>query len=66
MVRVEYRVDARNEVSQRALERIGAMKEGTLRKHRRLPDGFIRDTCVFSVIDSEWKDVKARLNAMLL
>jgi len=60
-VRVQLKTDGRNEKSQRAIERVGAMREGTLRKHMILPDGFIRDTVYYSIIDSEWPAVKERL-----
>ena len=43
MIRVQLKTDARNERSQRAMERIGAVREGVLRRHRILPDGFVRD-----------------------
>ena len=64
-LRVQFKTDVRNERSQRALERIGAVKEGVLRKHMILPDGFIRDSVYYSILDSEWQQVKARLEAML-
>ncbi len=60
-VRVQLKTDGRNEQSQRAIERIGARREGVLRRNRRLWDGFIRDTVVFSILDSEWPGVKAKL-----
>jgi RimJ/RimL family protein N-acetyltransferase len=64
-VRVQFKTDARNQTSQRAIERIGAVKEGVLRKHVVLPDGFIRDSIFYSIIDSEWPTVKAGLEARL-
>lgn len=60
-LRVEFKVDARNLRSQRALERIGAIREGVLRKHMVVQRDFARDSVYFSVIDTEWKDVKRRL-----
>lgn len=60
-VRVEFKVDARNERSQRALERIGATREGVLRNHMIVQNGYVRDSVYFSVIDSEWLGVKKRL-----
>tara|TARA_R110002110_G_scaffold110071_4_gene274411 strand:+ start:38714 stop:39313 length:600 start_codon:yes stop_codon:yes gene_type:complete len=60
-LRVEFKVDARNLRSQRALERIGAMREGVLRKHMVVQGDFSRDSVYFSVIDSEWMDVRRRL-----
>ena len=61
-VRVQLKTDGRNLNSQRAIERIGAVREGVLRRHMALPDGFIRDTVYFSILDYEWPAVKARLN----
>jgi RimJ/RimL family protein N-acetyltransferase len=63
--RVQLKADARNAASLRAMERIGAVREGTLRRHRILPDGFVRDSVYFSVIREEWPRVEARLTAML-
>jgi len=60
-LRVEFKVDSRNLRSQRALERIGAIREGVLRKHMLVQGDFSRDSVYFSVIDSEWGDVKRRL-----
>jgi RimJ/RimL family protein N-acetyltransferase len=62
---VQLKADARNAASLRAMERIGAVREGTLRRHRILPDGFVRDSVYFSVIREEWPRVEARLTAML-
>jgi RimJ/RimL family protein N-acetyltransferase len=64
-VRVQLKTDGRNLKSQAAIERLGAKREGVLRKQLALPDGYIRDTVYFSVLDSEWPDVKARLLALL-
>jgi N-acetyltransferase len=64
-LRVQLKTDLRNERSQRAIERIGAVKEGVLRKHMILPDGVIRDSVYYSIIDSEWPRVKARLEEMI-
>ena len=60
-IRVQFKTDLRNERSQRALERIGAVKEGIARNHMLLEDGVIRHSVYFSIIDSEWPGVKARL-----
>lgn len=62
--RVELKTDSRNERSKRAIERIGATKEGKLRKHMQTHQG-PRDTVYFSILDDEWPDVKADLEAML-
>lgn len=64
-VRVQFKCDARNEVAQAALERIGATKEGVMRNERILADGFIRDAYVYSIIDQEWPEVKKQLNRLL-
>jgi RimJ/RimL family protein N-acetyltransferase len=64
-VRVQFKTDSRNERSQRALERIGAVKEGVLRRHLITPEGYIRDSVFYSIIDSEWPDIKQRLVEIL-
>jgi RimJ/RimL family protein N-acetyltransferase len=64
-IRVQIKTDLRNTRSQAAINRLGAVKEGILRQHRILPDGYIRDTVFFSVLDKEWPDVKARLEGFL-
>jgi N-acetyltransferase len=61
IIRVQFKADLRNERSQRAIERIGAVKEGMLRDHMILPDGFIRTTVVYSILAAEWPAVKQRL-----
>lgn len=63
-VRVEFKTDARNERSQRALQRIGATREGVLRQHMIVQNNFVRDSVFFSVIDSEWLEVKERLTEL--
>ncbi len=63
--RVALKTDGRNERSQRAIERLGAVREGTLRRHMRLPDGYIRDTVYYSILADEWPAVKARLTERL-
>jgi RimJ/RimL family protein N-acetyltransferase len=64
-IRVQLKTDSRNERSQRAIERIGAVREGTLRNHMILPDGYIRHSIYYSILDTEWLDVKGKLEAML-
>ena len=64
-IRVQFKADLRNERSQRALERIGAIKEGLLRNHMILPDGYIRDSVYYSILNSEWPGVKTRLEEKL-
>jgi len=63
-VRVEFKTDARNERSQRALERIGARREGELRNHMIVQSNYLRDSVYFSVIESEWLEVKERLQQL--
>ena len=59
--RVELKTDARNLRSQKAIERIGAKKEGVLRHHMVTQGGFIRDTVMYSIVKSEWPAVKEGL-----
>jgi RimJ/RimL family protein N-acetyltransferase len=63
-VRVQLKADTRNRRSCEAIERIGAVYEGTLRKHRILPDGYVRDSAVYSVVRDEWPAVKQRLEEL--
>ena len=60
-IRVQLKTDARNLQSQRAIEHLGAVREGLFRNHLILPDGTIRDSIYYSIIDSEWPGVKERL-----
>jgi len=64
-IRVWFKTDQRNKKSQRALERIGAVKEGVLRHHMILPDGYVRDSVVYSLLSEEWPQVKLKLEAKL-
>ena len=64
-IRVQFRTHHLNTTSQRALERLGAVREGVLRNHLIMPDGSYRHSAYFSIIDSEWPAVRARLEAML-
>jgi N-acetyltransferase len=64
-VRVQFTVDVRNERSQAAVAKLGAVKEGVLRRDTRTWTGHIRDTVVFSILDSEWPAVKLRLERRL-
>jgi RimJ/RimL family protein N-acetyltransferase len=61
MLRVQLRTDARNVNSQRAIERIGGVKEGVLRAHMVMPDGFVRDSEMYSITAGEWPGVKRKL-----
>ncbi len=60
-IRVQIKTDARNIRSRKAIERIGFTHEGILRKHRIMPDGFVRDSVYYSMIAEEWPDAKLRL-----
>ena len=64
-VRVTLKTDSRNEQSQRAIERLGAVREGVLRKHMVLWDGYVRDTVYYSILDTEWPQIKKRLEKLL-
>jgi N-acetyltransferase len=64
-VRVELKTDALNQRSRAAILRIGAKEEGTLRKHLVTHTGRIRDSVYFSILDTEWPEVKANLEARL-
>jgi len=63
--RVEFKTDALNEQSRRAILRLGAKQEGILRKHMTTATERVRDTVYFSIIDEEWPDVEQRLQEML-
>ncbi|WP_231597540.1 GNAT family N-acetyltransferase [Bacillus sp. SA1-12] len=65
VIRVQFSVSGQNERSKKALERIGATKEGTFRKHRIKADGTIHDNIFYSILDSEWESVKERLMDLL-
>lgn len=64
-VRVEIITDAINPQSMRAIEKLGARPEGVLRKHKITWTGRARDTAVFSIIDEDWPQVRAGLDARL-
>ena len=64
-VRVWFKTDSRNLRSQRAIEKLGAVKEGVLRNHMILPNGYIRDSVVYSILPQEWPDVKKLLEGRL-
>ena len=61
-IAVEYRTSFFNRQSRRAIERLGAKLDGILRSHQRHSDGSLRDTCVYSIIASEWPAVKTHLS----
>jgi RimJ/RimL family protein N-acetyltransferase len=61
--RVQFKVDTRNARSQAAMEKLGAVREGTLREHQIRSDGYVRSSVMYSVLKREWPDVKAKLEA---
>jgi N-acetyltransferase len=65
VIRVQLKTDSRNLRSQQAIERIGGVKEGVLRNHMILTDGTIRHSVFYSILDSEWLEVKRRLEALM-
>ena len=64
-IRVALKTDVKNLHSQAAIRKLGARYEGTLRNQRIRPDGTYRDTVIFSIIESEWAAVKAKLEQRL-
>ncbi len=62
---VEFRTHWHNQQSRTAIERLGAKQDGVLRNHRRMPDGSLRDTVVYSILDAEWPAVRSGLRARL-
>lgn len=64
-IAVEFRTHWHNQQSRAAIARLGAKQDGVLRNHRRQPDGSLRDTVVFSVLDTEWPAVRAGLSSRL-
>ena len=64
-IAVELRTHVLNTQSRRAIERIGARLDGVLRNHMRMPNGTLRDTAAYSIIQSEWPTVRAHLQWQL-
>lgn len=64
-IAVELRTHWHNQASRAAIARLGAKQDGVLRNHRIDPDGALRDTVVFSIIDSEWPTVRKSLQFKL-
>lgn len=60
-IRVQFKTDSRNVRSQRAIERIGAKHEGVLRNHMILPDGRFRHSVFYSILNTEWPQIKEQL-----
>ncbi|QWT19252.1 GNAT family N-acetyltransferase [Bacillus sp. NP157] len=65
VVAVEFHTDAYNQDSQKAIERLGAKREGVLRAHKRREDGSLRDTVCYSILATEWPDVDKWLQLRL-
>lgn len=65
LARVQFKCDARNLRSEAAILRLGAVKEGVLRSFMVLPDGFLRDTAIFSLLRAEWPAARERLRSRL-
>jgi len=61
-IAVEYRTGFFNRQSRQAIERLGAKLDGILRSHQRYANGTLRDTCVYSIIASEWPAVRSHLD----
>jgi RimJ/RimL family protein N-acetyltransferase len=64
-IRVEFITDVLNQHSRAAILRLGAKQEGVLRNHMIMPNGRLRNSVCFSIIDAEWPEVKARLESKL-
>lgn len=64
-IRVQFTTDELNERSRRAILRLGAVEEGIIRNERIMPDGRKRNSVRFSIIDTEWPQVKDQLKARL-
>lgn len=64
-IRVQFKTDLRNTQSQKALERIGAVREGILRDHIIRPDGTVRSSVYYSILINEWLGVRERLKGYL-
>ncbi len=64
-IAVEFRTHYFNQASRTAIERLGAKQDGILRSHQRMPDGSIRDTVVYSILQHEWPSVKNNLLSKL-
>lgn len=63
--RVQFKTDLNNLHSQRAIEKLGATREGVLRRYQIRSNGYVRDTVMYSILAEEWPEVKARLEERL-
>ena len=64
-IAVEFRTHRMNEASRKAILRLGALEDGILRNHRIMPDGTMRDTVVYSILNTEWPTIKSHLTFKL-
>lgn len=64
-IRVQFKTDLLNVHSQRAIEKLGAVREGVLRRYQIRSNGVIRDTVMYSILAEEWPEVRSRLEARL-
>jgi RimJ/RimL family protein N-acetyltransferase len=64
-LRVHFKTDLRNLRSQHAIERLGAVREGVVRNHIILPDGYVRSSVIYSILAQEWPQVKKNLESRL-
>ncbi|MDQ3186362.1 MAG: GNAT family N-acetyltransferase [Pseudomonadota bacterium] len=64
-IAVEFRTHYFNQISRTSIERLGAKQDGILRSHQKMPDGSIRDTVVYSILQHEWSSVKNNLLSKL-
>ncbi len=64
-IAVEFRTHVANRQSRTAIERLGARPDGILRHHMRMPDGSLRDTCVYSILAEEWSAAATRLRTVM-
>jgi len=65
LLRVQFKTCSRNVASQRAIERLGAVKEGALRDHIVCHDGYVRTSIYYSLLQREWPEAKRRLQGLL-
>lgn len=65
VIRAQVKTNVKNLRSQAAIERLGAVREGVLRRHWILPDGTVRDSVLYSILDTEWPEVRRRLEEKL-
>ncbi|MFF2481774.1 GNAT family N-acetyltransferase [Paenibacillus sp. NPDC058071] len=65
LLRVQFSISSYNVRSQKAVERLGGIREGVLRRHKMKSDGTIHDNVIYSILDTEWSEVKANLHYLL-